>query len=485
MKIIIIGITGIFLSIVWLLAWLSGPSIGRTAIWLLIALAIAYLAGRKATDKQSRRITQVAVMALLFIFPFAIHVTNDISSLKPTALNVQCSEVSKTSMAIQPKAPTPTDGFLVAMDYDGISNFRRIKNIPSHPGLDILHASTFDEMAQIALLNWKYSFIEFEMKPRSMTDPMFPGEYSNTGHLDAKGWSGDRYRLYYLAPRGHSNCIQKLNFNSVPVRSDQGAPSAAPVAVLAGGQITMLNEPPAQPEFCLALEITTTPISKYKLVATDTPVSMPAALKIQGFDFYTFADARSDTVEVIGSDPSKPLAKYDGFHAIVDGKSVSNCGNSAGVKNLLALSLTPDHGRSFYKTKDWYADSAVQRYFEGSQDETKPIREPFADRFKKRDPSTPVTYEGTRCPEYRTISLEDMAARWSEYGGRTRDCTHVEAIKVTCEYIKGRGVRETWTYEACGRTVKQVNTTGYDPSLHGERDMASLPDYKEKDDAAR
>lgn len=481
---VIVSIAGVILLLsVLLVAWLAGPSLGRTVIWLLVTLAIAYFVGRKTADKQARLGMQAGVVALLFILPFATLVVGDYYAQKPTALNAQCSEVSKTVMAIQPKAPTLTDGFLVAMDYDGISNFRRIKEIPSHPGLDILSASTFDEMAQIALLNWKYSFIEFEMKLRSKTDPMFPGEYSNRGHLNTQGWSGDRYRLYYLAPKGHPNCILKFNFDSVPVRSDHGAPSVRPATSSEVGQIP--NTPPPQPEFCLALEITTAPISKYKLTATDALTSISTVLHLQGLDFYTSVDVRSDAVEIIGGDPSRPLAKYDGFHAIVDGKSVSNCGNSAGVKNLLHSTLTPDYARPYYKAKDWYADSAVQRYFEISHDESVPIREPFADRRKNRDPSIPVTYEGKRCVEFRD-TVESKFARWIEMAEQGPGCTQIDNIKVTCEYRKGHGPQETWTWQLCGRPGgKSTSDTSYDPRLHGGLDMESIPEYKEQHGKAR
>lgn len=476
MKVIV---TGIVLLIVSFLLWLAGPSQTRTTIWFLLTLAIAYFAGRRIADQQPRLVMQFVLVALLFIMPFAKLVADDINSLKPTGLNSQCIEVSKTSMTIQPKAPILADGFLVAIDYDGISNFRRIKNMPSHPGLDVLNGSTFDEMAQIALLNWKYSFIEFEMKRRSKTDPMFPGEYSNKGHLDTKGWSGDRYRLYYLAPIGHPNCIKKLIFDSIPSRGAEGAPSVAPIAAPAGGPIPILNEPQSQPEFCLALEITTAPISKYKLMATDTLTSIPTELHIQGFDFYTSVDARSDAVEIIGSDPSKPLAKFDGFHTVVDGKSVSNCGNSNDVKNLLNSTLIPDYARTFYKAKDWYTDSVVQRYFELSNNESAPIREPFADKRKKRDPSIPVTYEGKRCVEFRD-TVESKVARWTEMAEQGPGCTQVDAIKVTCEYQKEHGPQETWTWQLCGRAGgKLTSNTSYDPKLHGDQDIESIPEYKE------
>jgi hypothetical protein len=428
-------------------------------------------------------VTQSVTVALLFILPFATLMVSSYNTQKPAALNAHCREVSKTSLAIQPAAPTLTDGFLVAMDYDGISNFRRINELPSHPGLDILSASTFDEMAQIALLNWKYSFIEFELKPRSKADPMFPGEYSNRGHLNTQGWSGNRYRLYYLAPTGHPNCIRQFNFDSVPVRSEQGAPSVRSATASDRSQIP--NTPPLQPEFCLALEITTAPISKYKLIATDALTSISTVLHLQGFDFYTLVDVRSDAVEIIGGVPSRPLAKYDGFHAIGDGKSVSNCGNSAGVKNLLNSTLAPDYARLYYKAKDWYADSAVQRYFEPSHDESAPIREPFADRRKKRDPSIPVTYEGKRCVEFGD-TVESKVAFWTQMAEQGSGCTQIDNIKVTCEYRKGHGPQETWTWQLCGRPGgKSTSDTSYDPKLHGGLDMESIPEYKEQHGKAR
>lgn len=479
MKVIITGIAGILLLLsVSFLAWLAGPSLGRTVIWLLVTLAIAYFSGRKTADKQVRLGMQAGVVTLLFILPFAKLMTDDYNTQKPAGLNAQCSEISKISLATQPKAPILTDGFLVTMDYDGISNFRRIKELPDHPGLDILIGSTFDEMAQIALLNWKYSFIEFEMKLRSKTDPVLPGKYSNIGHLDQSSWSGDRYRLYYLAPKGHPNCIRKLNFDSIPVRDDGGGPSARPA--VASGSNPIPDVRVSQPEFCLALEITTAPISKYKLAATDASKSIPIVLHTQGFDLYTSADTRSDTVEIIGSDPSKPLAKYEGFHAIVDGKSVSNCGNSTGVKNFLNLTLTPDYARSFYKAKDWYADSVVQRYFEPSHDEATPMREPFADRRKKRDPSIPVTYEGKRCVEFKD-TVESKVAYWVAMAEQGPGCMQIDTIKVTCEYLKEHGPQETWTWQLCGRAGgKSISDTSYDPKLHGGLDMESIPEYKEQ-----
>lgn len=452
--------------------WAEIPEIARTGIRLLLSFVFAYFVGRRIAGKSVRFAVQIGIIGVMFILPFVVFAIEDYKRQRPFALNPQCTEIAMTALAVAPSAPIAADGFLIATDYDGIGNSRRINEIPDHPGRNLLNRSTFDEMAQVVLLEWKYSFVEFEMKLRSKQDPMFPGEYSNLGHLNSQGWSGDRYRLYYLAPRGHPNCIKKLGFDSAPSRGDEGATQ---------GVSASDNTPAGEPtRFCLALEIKTAPTSKYRLVALDVATSLPWTVHTQGFRLKALADARLDDLEITASDASKPLARYEGLHALVDGKVVQSCGNRSGIKNILVSTLMPDAKRTFYKATDWYGESAVERYYEPTGDLSASVREPFSDKFKMRDPATMATYEGKRCVEFMD-TVESKVAFWIEMAKQGSGCTQIDNIKVTCEYRKGYGPRETWTYQLCGRPGgKSTNETSYDPKLHGGLDLESIPEYKEQ-----
>lgn len=420
-------------------------------VFLPVGLLVAIYVGSHATGFRNRSILGGTTFALCAALPLAWVAYSEYQQQAPYALSAQCNEMRKLDLALSPAEPLPTDGFLIAIDYDGMSNFRRIKNLPRHPGNDIINGSTFDQMAQIALLDWKYSYVEFEMKLRSKQDPMFPGEYSNAGQLDWRSWSGDRYRLYYLAPKGHPNCVQRLWADSLPTRSETSNP--------AGMQM------PSTSEFCLALEITSTSIGRYRLVASDQFESEPWIFNIYGIPFYWFADTRSDTIEITDNGLTMPVAKYEGFQVLSNGKSVRSCRNK-GAAGILKSTLKPDPTRGFYVAKSWYADSAVQRYYEPDRSVEAVVREPFAGNFAPYDPLAPVHYEGKRCPEFKD-TVESKVAAWAKANEQRYRCARVSDIKVACDYLEDHRPRETWTYESCGRRNSSVNSTSYDPELHG------------------
>lgn len=348
--------------------WTLLPGVVKTTLWIAFGLVLAYVLWRLLPP---RRIRWVAVGIFLAVFelappavPRARMAIEDYGRQKSGSVASLCRE----AMALAQQAsssPLRVEGFLDTTDHDKLINdrFQRTGAIieaqqeggtvtidtgsyTSHPVAALLKGSTFAAMARHVLMDKRYSFVEFEMVPQK------DGTYTNAGFIKTQSWSGPRYRLYYLAPGDQPNCA----------RENEGiTPPLTPVA--AGQPAT--QSPSAERPVCVALEITSTPVSNYVLTADEPSDWHRWSMRTQGISIPMWTSIRWDRIRVsrIGGGE---VARYLGFDHPDEVSPAHRCHNDTAVARLLSGVLIPDHRRAFLRAKSWYEGSAVQRFYESA-----------------------------------------------------------------------------------------------------------------------
>lgn len=349
-----------------LIYWVLLPTPVKLALWVVLGIALAAALWRVLPAGRARKIAPVAFLLIYLAYPFAqawiVGALADYRAQKDAWLAMKCREtmagpVIKAARAFQ------VDGFLVAVNYDKLVNdrFQRAAGIieakrqgtgsyaidtgsyGSHPIHNVIAGRTFAEKAYRLLTQKQFSYVEFALAPDSK------GEYSNAGFLNTQGWSGTRYRLYYLAPGDHPNCVNEAGEGQISGGLVMGGRSESPRAA------------PDKP-FCLALEITEKAMSKHRLVGDELRETVRWEANLRGLKVPAWMDVRWDRIQVT-SDEGEHY-RYLGFDYPDEVSPKYRCNNPRLATSIVGTVLVPDASRAFYRAKAWYEGSAVQRFFE-------------------------------------------------------------------------------------------------------------------------
>jgi hypothetical protein len=345
--------------------WLQIPYPIKVAIWAAGGIGLAYVAFRLSARSRARWVSGASFLAVYVLVSAAIYVAPEYQARREQWLAQKCREVIAAQEELKAK-PVAAEGFLVAADFDRLRNerFQRVAEwirqtegtesgyvvdlgrYDEHPVMRAMGAGTFAATAMKLLTEKRLSYVEFEMTPQGGK------EYSNAGRLNTDGWSGKRYRLYYLAPHGDINCVGEAGefasstLQAVIGRTGQGIPP------------TTSSRP-----FCLALDITTTPISRHRLTADERGDIVGGMVRPRDMWLPALAYVRWDRLEVeeIGG---KRIRRYQGFSYPDELNRRHACHDRVALANFINATFEPDAQRTFLHSKRWYEGSAVQRFYE-------------------------------------------------------------------------------------------------------------------------
>lgn len=348
--------------------WVSIPEPVRLALWVGLGIALSAALWRMLPSGKARKIAPVAFLALYLIYPDARAwikgALNDYRVQKEAWLAAKCQEIAGPVTTSSAK-PAQVEGFLIAVDYDKLVNerFQRIGRMIQardgttsvdmggyghHPVHRALSGDTFAKKADVLLREKRFSYVEFEMVPEDSGK-----SYSNAGNLNTTGWSGKRYRLYYLAPGDHRGCVSEAG----------EVPQASGSAVLGGLYENLAKQGrPQQKAMCLALEVTDAPISRHRIEADEPIERMRWQARIRGINVPVWTTVRGDRIRV--TDDKGELDRYFGFDYPNELSTRHRCNNPQRAASMIGNALAPDVSRAFYRGKSWYQGSATQRFYE-------------------------------------------------------------------------------------------------------------------------
>ena len=400
-------------SYVLIAYWLGIPAPVRLPLWIGLGVALSAALWRMLPPGRARKIAPVAFLAVYLVFPDAQAwvrgAINDYRVQKEAWLIATCREITGPAVATTAKA-VQVEGFLIAVDYDRLVNerFQRVRRMIEerdgtssvdmgsyghHPIHGALAGDTFARKANVLLREKRFSYVEFEMAPEGSGK-----SYSNAGNLNTTGWSGKRYRRYYLAPGNDRNCVSE---------SGEG-PQASGGAFLGGLYQSLAAQPrlDARPT-CLALEIADTSISRHRISADEAVEKMHWRARIRGFDVPVWTSVRGDRIQVTGD--SGELGRYFGFDYPDELSRRHRCNSPQRAGAMISAALAPDASRAFYRGKSWYEGSAVQGFYEPGKvqvvaAEPKPAASPSAG--ESECPQKPRGSAGVRLDQ-----LEDFTGR--------------------------------------------------------------------------
>jgi len=272
--------------------------------------------------------------------------------------------------AVAMSKPARVEGFLIAVNFDALVNdrFQRVAaaerketkggsigvdmaKYEHHPVYAALPGDSFAKKAWSLLTDKGFSYVEIRMTP----DRSGKG-YDNGGNLNTSGWSGNRFRLYSLARADDRRCI--------PVANEFASPSAT---VALGGFYENLakQQRPAidLSKPCLALEITNKPLSRYRIEAEEADETLSGTVRVRDVPMPVAFGVRAERIRVIAEDGSE-VSSYYGFNQPDEREPQHRCNNLKAAGNMVEAALMPDRSRAFYRGREWYAGSAVQRFYE-------------------------------------------------------------------------------------------------------------------------
>lgn len=349
-----------------LIYWVLLPAWVKVALWVSLGIVLTAVMRRMLPPGRARKYVPIAFLSVYLPYPYAQAwikgAVEDYRVQKDAWLAARCRE-TMAGEAIKVTKAVPVEGFLVSADYDKLVNerFQRAGaimeskregggsfaidtgGIRAHPIHDVIPGRTFAVKAYLLLTQRKFSYVEFALVPDSK------GEYSNAGLLNTKGWSGVRYRLYYLAPSNDPNCVSE---------SEEGLASAQAVI---GGQAESSRAAPDKP-FCLAFDITDKAMSKYQLIGDEPRDMTKWEVNLRGVKVPAWIDIRWDRIQVT-SDAGEHY-RYLGFDYPDEVSPKYRCHDAKLAARILGTVLVPDASRAFYRKKAWYVGSAVQRLYE-------------------------------------------------------------------------------------------------------------------------
>lgn len=345
------------------------PSV-KLALWVGFGLVLTYGLWWILPARRIRHVISPIFIAIYFFLPSTSRwldsAFNDFRQQKETWLATKCREIMSSPTRQASGAPHYVDGFLHASNFDKLQNdrFQRVASAiaaksgsngtlvidtgkyASHPIYRAVRGGTFAAMAYDILTQKRFSYVEFEMTPEDRD-----GNYSNAGHLDSRGWSGNRYRLYYLAPSDHPNCV-----------NETGEGQISGVIIVNGGPVNPIVKP--ENPFCLTLEVTTAPISKYHIMADELQETVRWEARLRGIAIPAWIRIRWDRIRVTHQGDAEEIGRYRGFDYPNEESPTYKCNSDAVAESFLGSILRPDPHRAFLRAKSWYEGSAVQRFYE-------------------------------------------------------------------------------------------------------------------------
>lgn len=343
-------------------------------LWLALGLLVAYgcwkIAGH--LNARNRAIWTISFLFFYLLTPWAEKAYGNYIAQKNARIAKVCRDVETFPVKKGPVSePVRVEGYLDRTDYDNLLNARFQRNADaidsgsggshvydtgdyvSHPVFDTFQG-TFAEHAYHVLTQKRFSYIEFEMAPNKN------GEYSNTSGMKTDGWSGTRYRLFYLAPISSLACAEKVIGRS---HSPGGIPTVS---------IQVPTRPKPDDPFCLVMEIADRPISKYALIADESVEDIGGEAKLYGFTVPLWIRVRLDRIRMIETDSQKVLSSYAGFNypdelsTRASKKAVIRykCNKPDAGMLVLDATIAPSVERKFLSSKAWYEGSVVQELYE-------------------------------------------------------------------------------------------------------------------------
>ena len=358
----------------WLFLAMLPPAL-RTGLWILLGAGLAAMLWYLQPTGKSRRIVPAAYFVLHAVFPYGYHwvkgAVADFAAAKEAWLAATCREIVNADAS--PTRQVNVEGFLITANYDRLINerFQRAAALEyrkdgyavdtgkyrEHPVRGAIPGPTFAAMAHALLTQQRFSFVEFEMLPSG-----WDNGYSNAGNLNTSGWSGKRYRRYYLAPGGDGNCV----------RESGETPEVSGGVFIGTVYERLALERRSSKPMCLALEIVDRPISKLRVSADEPAERMYWQAKIRGIPVPMWTVIRSDRIQVWNE--RDEIYRDFGFDYPNELAPRFQCHSSQRAAAIVGKVLAPDVSRAFYREKAWYAGSAVQAFYEPAKVELAKIR---------------------------------------------------------------------------------------------------------------
>lgn len=358
---------------IYILLWLfSNPLLA--GLWIGFGCLVCYGVMRTLLQRKSRPFAVAAVALIYFSLPltwsWGARLLAESRRHQHAWLTAKCKETMAAAISPLVNQPVPVDGFLDMTNQDKLMNVRLGRSVSAerervgpagtitittgshsrHPYTDLYRGaafgSHFSDMARRVLLDKRFSYVEFVLLPE-----WFGQAYANAGLLFTDGWSGVKYRRYYLAPSDHVNCVGEVGDGRW------------------GRQITLqayAGRAPQAPEkpFCLALEVTSDSISAYTLTAGEEWETFWTILYPRGIPIPTWATVRLNTIVIRDRRTGDVVSRFEGFDYPDELSPSYRCNNHGVVPKLLETALRPDPQRTFLQKMNWYVGSGVQRYYE-------------------------------------------------------------------------------------------------------------------------
>ena len=339
--------------------WLQLP----VPVKLVPAMALAFVALLLRGRPHRLWVAPASVLAAYFVVYVWLDVAPHYRLHKENWLADKCREVLAAQRETRAE-PIAVEGALIAVNFDRLVNDRlqRVAAVATagqrggptvidtgryghHPVMTALDGGSFAGNSMKLLVEERLAYVEYEMEPQA------GGEYSNAGMLNTVGWTGKRYRLYYLAPHGHASCV--------PETRETGG---------AGGAVAGINPliPVPQPTrpYCLALDITTTPLSQYRLTADEPEEGIWGVIRPRGLWLPVWVRLRLDRMTVERTDDGAQVRRYIGFDYPGEHARRHACNSREASSNFVRTAFAPSPDRTFLTSRPWYEKSAVQAFYE-------------------------------------------------------------------------------------------------------------------------
>lgn len=326
---------------------------------LLLALGFIFTARSKAQ-------TRFAVLAVIVIlypliqffswqgYVFVAKLHAEYRRAESAWFKQQCDAAVSSPLTKLPSTRIQEEGVLLKSNYDELLNSKRDNAIERVDG----GGATFDEKAFSLLMQHKMSYVEVEMLPAG------GGDYSNKGLLNSAGWSGKRYRIYYLAPENHVDCVYM-----------PGVAAGMSSSIVVVDSLTATPPPKKPATYCMAMEVTDRPISKYFITDDRNWDIQFTMLRVRGIPMPAWQVIDWESARLVHSRTDEDIAAYRGFSFSKSDSDlfINRCHANDVAREFLSKAMNFDGNRSFLNSKSWYAGSAVQKFYEPEKVLEKPI----------------------------------------------------------------------------------------------------------------
>lgn len=351
----------------------SNPLI--TGLWIGFGSLVCFGLIQTLPKRKSRPFIVVAVTLIYFSLPamwrWGVRAYAEALQQRHAWISAKCKQAMDAAILSSVSKPISVDGFLDMTNQDALLNDRLGRAVDNerlrvgsaatitlstgsyqrHPYTDLYQGgafgSSFSGMARRILVDRRFSYAEFVLLPERFSD-----EYANAGTLTTDGWSGVKYRRYYLAPSDHINCVGEVG--------DGRWGRQIILQAYAGG---VIPDQPAKP-YCLALEVTSESISAYTITASEERKIFWTILYPRGMPFPTWTSVRLNVITIRDRKTGEVVSRFEGFDYPDEISASHRCNNYSAVPRWLEATFSPDEKRTFLRGMKWYAGSGVQRHYE-------------------------------------------------------------------------------------------------------------------------